>query len=138
MRKTMSALAAGVLLAGCVGIDDRRPVGVGVVIGGAPPAPVHGGGPPPWAPAHGRRAHEAQRYYYYPASSVYYSVATGSYFYLNGGGWQVGVSLPTAVVINPVDYVTVELDTDRPYLYYDEHRARFKGRRDHGHGHGGR
>ena len=141
MRKMILVVATGALLAGCM-LDDRRPVGVGVAIGGAP-APVPVGGPPPWAPAHGRRA-QVQRYYYYPSAGVYYNVATSSYFYLNGGAWQVGISLPTTVVIDPSAYVSLELDTDRPYLYYEEHRNKYRGwhRRKHesdheeGHGHG--
>jgi len=142
MKKMITAIMAivtGTLLAGCI-LDDRRPVGVGVVVGGAP-APVAVGGPPPWAPAHGHRA-QVQRYYYYPASGVYYNVATSSYFYMSGGAWQVGVSLPTTMVIDPGAYVSLELDTDRPYLYYDEHRNKFRGWRGRGdgpgrgHGHG--
>lgn len=147
MKKVMLVIVASTMLAGCM-LDERRPIGVGVAIGGAP-APVQVGGPPPWAPAYGRRAH-GYRYYYYPESGVYYNVATSSYFYLNGGAWQVGVSLPTAVVINPSAYVSLDLDTDRPYLYYEEHRNKYRGwhgrsheseheyegGHEHGHGHG--
>jgi hypothetical protein len=124
--------------------DERRPIGVGVAVGGAPipappvvaaPPPMPVGGPPPWAPAHGRRA-QLYRYYYYPAAGVYYSVGTGSYFYMSGGGWQIGVSLPSTMVIDPNAYVALELDTDRPYLYYDEHRAKYAGWDGNGHGHG--
>ncbi|MGH8807798.1 MAG: hypothetical protein ACREX0_07970, partial [Noviherbaspirillum sp.] len=38
--------------------------------------------PPPWAPAHGRRAKEAreQRYVYYPAQQVYYAPEQKAWF----------------------------------------------------------
>ncbi len=137
MKKLILTIATGAVLTGCM-FDDRRPVGVGVAIGGAPapvPAPVPVGGPPPWAPAHGRRA-QLYQYYYYPAAGVYFNVATGSYFYMNGGSWQVGMSLPSTVVIDPGAYVSLQLDTDRPYLYYDQHRAKYKGWRGNGNGHG--
>ena len=123
-------------LAGCV--DGRNPnVGVGVAIGGNAPPPIIAsgpqGGPPPWAPAHGRRAREARyRYYYYPSSGVYVNIQTGSYFYLNGGNWQVAMSLPSTVILDTNNYVSLELETDRPYLYYESHKAKYRG---HGHGH---
>lgn len=135
MKRMVLIITASLLAAGCAA-DGRQPnVGVGVSIGGSAPPPVvaqpvpKGGGPPPWAPAHGRRAKEAvYRYYYYPSTGVYFNVATGSYFYLNGGSWQVAMSLPSTVVIDANNYVSVELDTDRPYLYYEEHRVKYKGK----------
>jgi hypothetical protein len=86
------------------------------------------GGPPPWAPAHGRRAKEAFRYsyYYYPAAGVYFNVSTRTYFYLNGGTWQVSATLPPAVLLDAGDYVSLELDTDKPYQYYAEHKTKYK------------
>lgn len=139
MKRIGFAFAALIpLLTGCAGDHGRGPsVGVGVAIGGSAPAPAPGGGPPPWAPAHGRRAKEAAyRYYYYPAAGVYYNVATRSYFYLNGGTWQVAMSLPSGLVIDASDYVSLELNTDRPYLYYEEHKVKFKGKHGRGHGKG--
>jgi len=81
---------------------------------------------------------EAQyRYYYYPASGVYMNVSTGSYFYLNGGTWQVAMTLPSTVVLDTSNYVSLELETDRPYLYYEEHKVKYKGHgRSPGNGHG--
>ena len=134
MKKLLLAAIGTVLLVGCT-TDGRKPnVGVGVSIGGSPPPPVvvealRGGGPPPWSPAHGRRAKEARvQYHYYPSSGVYVNVSTGSYFYMNGGSWQVSTTLPSAVVLDRGDYVSLELETDRPYLFYDEHRGKFKGK----------
>ena len=117
------------ILSGCVVVDDRKPNG---------PVMKTGGGPPPWAPAHGRRAKEAAAYtyYYYPSAGVYFSVATGSYFYSTGGSWQVATSLPSTIVVNSGDYVTLELETDKPYLYYNEHKVKYKMKRNNGRGKG--
>jgi hypothetical protein len=141
--KRLVLIGIGVLmLAGCA-TDGRHPnIGVGVSVGKSAPPPVIAeaprGGPPPWAPAHGRRAKAAQyRYYYYPASGVYMNVTTGSYFYLNGGAWQVAMTLPATVVLDTGNYISLELETDRPYLYYGEHKIKYKGPgRAKGHGHG--
>lgn len=141
----LMGIGALILLIGCA-TDGRSPnVGVGVSIGGnAPPPVVAGtpkGGPPPWAPAHGRRAKEGlYRYYYYPASGVYFNVGTGSYFYLNGGTWQVAMTLPSTLILDSNNYVSLELETDKPYLYYEEHKVKFRGHgnsksRGRGHGH---
>lgn len=137
MKKMLLSGVGMLMLAGCVA-DGRYPnVGVGVSVGGGAPPPVvveaPRGGPPPWAPAHGRRGMEARyRYYYYPSSGVYFNIATGSYFYMNGGNWQMTMSLPTTVILDRGDYVSLELETDQPYRFYDEHRVKFRG---HGHGH---
>lgn len=147
--KKFLLLGFGVLfLTGCSVHGHGPRVGLGVSMGGpppvvvAPPAP----GPPVWAPAHGRRAMGAHRYYYYPASDVYFNVSTGSYFYMNGGNWQMAMSLPSALVIDSGNYISLDLDTDRPYLFYDEHRVKYKGHKfkgnkhfkKHGKGHGHR
>jgi hypothetical protein len=116
MRKAVLSICAVLLLSGCVVADDRR--GDGPVI--------KSGGPPPWAPAHGRRAKAAYRYYYYPAAGVYFNVSTRTYFYPNGGTWQVSATLPPAVVIDAGDYVSLQLETEKPYLYYAEHKTKYK------------
>jgi len=138
MTKKLLLTGIGILtLVGCA-TDGRNPnVGVGVSVGGGAPPPViveePRGGPPPWAPAHGRRAKEARyRYYYYPASGVYVNVSTGSYFYMNGSTWQVAMTLPSTVVLDKSNYVSLELETDTPYLFYEEHKVKYKG---HGRSH---
>jgi hypothetical protein len=65
------------------------------------------------------------------------NVTTGSYFYMNGGNWQVAMTLPSALVLDTSNYVSMELETDRPYLYYEEHKVKYKGHgRSQGNGHG--
>ncbi len=143
MKNLILVIATGALLTGCM-LDARRPIGVGVGIGAAPaPMPVPVGGPPPLGPVYGAPA-PLYQYYYYPSAGVYFNVATGAYFYMNGGAWQMGMSLPPNMVIDPGAYVSLQLNTDRPYLYYDQHRAQYMGWRgheheyegEHGHGHG--
>ena len=145
MKRTLLLTGLGALmLAGCATDGPSPHVGVGVSVGGSAPPPVivesPRGGPPPWAPAHGRRAQEAQyRYYYhyYPASGVYMNVSTGGYFYLSDGTWQGAMTLPSTVMLDTSNYVSLELETDRPYLYYDEHKIKYKEHgRSRGHGHG--
>lgn len=135
MNKLVLAAIALFLLGACAGTDEGRGPNVSIAIGGQ--APPRGGGPPPWAPAHGRRAKEAAyRYYYYPSAGVYFNISTRTYFYLNGGTWQVAATLPSSVLIDTGDYVSIELNTDKPYLYYDEHKIKFKGKKGRPHGKG--
>lgn len=75
-------------------------------------------GPPPWAPAHGHRA--KHRYRYYPESYVYYDSGRSVYFYYENGRWQVSVSLPSSIHIEVNDYVSLEMDTDKPYRYHTD------------------
>ena len=75
-------------------------------------------GPPDHAPAHGYRA--KHRYRYYPVTQVYYNIRRGSYIYYHNGRWEVSVSLPERIKININEYVTLEMDTDRPYTYHTD------------------
>jgi len=95
----------------------------GVVIG-SPASPFSKKpGPPPWAPAHGRRA--KYRYYYYPSHYVYYDTGRGVYFYLAGDGWRVSAHLPSDVQLEYADYVALELETDKPYDCFSEHKKKY-------------
>ena len=76
------------------------------------------GGPPPWAPAHGYRAKHTYRYY--PSSRVYYDRKRGLYFYYENGQWRVSVSLPSGIRVNVNNYITLEMDTDKPYEWDHE------------------
>ncbi len=103
--------------------------------------------PPPWAPAHGRRAKEVHeyRYVYYPAQQVYYAPEQQLWFWMGGGGWQVGVNLPVQYRTRTSSGVQVVLQSDRPYVkhtYVEEHygrpwREKHKHKEKHGK-HGGR
>jgi hypothetical protein len=82
---------------------------------GASPAQAD---PPPWAPAHGKRAKEAHayRYVYYPAQQVYYSPQEQVWFWMNGGNWQVGVNLPTSYRVQSGAGVSISLASRQPYV----------------------
>ena len=80
-------------------------------------------GPPAHAPAHGYRA--KHKYRYYPDSSVYHDTERGLYFYIKAGNWEVGASLPYELQMGLGEYVSLELDTDRPYTYHADHEKQY-------------
>ena len=47
------------------------------------------------------------------------------YFYYDSGHWRVSVSLPSGIRIEVEDYVTLEMETDRPYEYHAEVAKRY-------------
>jgi hypothetical protein len=95
----------------------------GVTVGSpAPPSPKKSG-PPPWAPAHGHRA--KYRYRYYPNHYVYYDVERRVYFYIEGEGWRVSAQLPRSIHIEYADYVTIEMETGKPYEYFYAHKKAY-------------
>ena len=95
---------------------------IGVMVGSGTYPEVYSAnkdaGPPPWAPAHGRRA--KYNYRYYPTSRVYYEEGSKVYFYYRDGQWHMSASIPVGIRINANDFVTLEMDTDRPYEYDDD------------------
>jgi len=119
-----AACISSILLNGCV------TTGGGVLFGwGDEPdvkEPAHfkkHGGPPPHAPAHGHRS--KYRYRYYPETSVYFNSSEGLYFYLKGGRWAMSASLPDYLKVNPGNSVSIEMDTDKPYIKYKEHKKKY-------------
>ena len=76
-------------------------------------------GPPAHAPAHGYRA--KHQYRYYSSCKVYHDTGRGLYFYLKGDNWEVGASLPSHLKEGLGEFVTIELDTDKPYVHNEEH-----------------
>jgi len=94
-----------------------------VITSPAPPPPASKSSPPPWAPAHGRRAKYAYRYY--PSYYVYYDVLRKVYFYIEGDGWRVSAQLPSRVHLGHANYVAIELETDKPFKYFSEHKKKY-------------
>ncbi|MDF1554315.1 MAG: hypothetical protein P1P84_14690 [Deferrisomatales bacterium] len=88
----------------------------------APPSSV-AKGPPPWAPAHGRRAKHDYRYY--PQAAVYRDDVRGLWFYYEDGKWTAGANLPVGIRIEVGAQVTVSMDTDTPYLHHDAVAERY-------------
>ncbi len=91
----------------------------------APPARHHGHGPPPHAPAWGYRAKQHYKYWYYPDAYVYFDVTRKVYFYLEGDNWRIAASLPRHYRTRLYGYVEIELDSDKPYVYFDKHRREY-------------
>jgi hypothetical protein len=128
MRKLpFAAIGLSVLAASVVAC--RR--GPRVVVGPAPPATGkvvvvegrRGGGPPPWAPAHGYRRKVAYRYY--PTLEIYFHLGRSEYFWLESGVWKVGVELPPAlrVEFGAATFVAVDLDGDHPGAFHAQVKA---------------
>jgi hypothetical protein len=80
-------------------------------------------GPPDHAKAHGYRAKHTYRYY--PEAQAYYDIDSQAYFYLEGDNWQVSVSLPISLKAKLGDYVTIGMDSDKPYTQFEEHRTSY-------------
>jgi len=79
-------------------------------------------GPPDHAPAHGYRA--KHQYRYYPDSDVYFDTARNVYFYIDKGGWRMAAALPGFIHL-PSGFVTLGMDSDKPYTYHHEHKAKY-------------
>lgn len=80
-------------------------------------------GPPAHAPAHGYRS--KHQYKYYPSASVYHDSDRGLYFYLSGSNWKVAASLPIDLKVRLGSSVRMELETEKPYIYNDQHRKQY-------------
>ena len=81
------------------------------------------GGPPAHAPAHGYRAKYTYRYY--PSASVYFDSSRKVYFWLQGDNWTMSASLPQHIRLTLGNCVTIDMDTDKPYTRFKEHKRRY-------------
>ena len=81
-------------------------------------------GPPQHAKAHGYRAKHTYRYY--PAANAYYDAERKTYFYLEGSQWRVGVSLPGNLSVSLGNYVTIGMDSEKPYTKHEEHKRQYR------------
>ena len=101
-------------LNGCKTTAGGIHIGWGEVVKSSPPA---------HAPAHGYRAKHAYRYY--PSSCVYFDASKKVYFYIEGDNWTTSVLLPQEIQLRLGSYVSIELDTDRPYVHFQEHKRKY-------------
>jgi len=76
--------------------------------------------PPDHAKAYGRRA--KYDYRYYPDAQVYFDIHRKVYFYLDGRGWKMSVTLPNKIKL--AGHVTIGMDTDKPYKDFKKHKAK--------------
>jgi hypothetical protein len=88
--------------------------------------------PPPWAPAYGYRAKQ-HHYVYYPRQEVYYAPETRLWFWLDGGRWRFGASLPPTYYVAGTPGVSVYLGSARPYYEHYTVVERYGGRHHHRH-----
>ncbi len=93
------------------------------VVSPGPPHHVHRVGPPPHAKAHGYRQHHTYRYY--PSSYVYFDSTRKIYFYMESGAWRTGASLPSSIRIDLNEAVSIEMDTDKPYVHFGAHKKKY-------------
>lgn len=115
------------LLGGCQS-NGRGGLGVGIVFQDnhhhTQSSP--GNGPPAHAPAHGRRHKQKYTYRYYPGAEIYFSPASGLYFYYSDSEWRSTVKLSGELKADlGSSYVTLDMDTDKPYKHHKEHVEKY-------------
>ena len=79
-------------------------------------------GPPP----HAHYSPYYYDYYYYPSVQVYFQFTTGYYFYRDGGLWRKTRVLPRRISISAFERVKIKIESDRPYLKFQEHGRKYK------------
>ena len=67
-------------------------------------------------------------YRYYPLCAVYYDTNRKLYYYLQDGSWKIFSYLPRNFNRNLDYYVKLNMDTDKPYIYFDNHIRQFPPR----------
>lgn len=85
-----------------------------------------GGGPPPWAPAHGYRA--KTRYVYFKDHDVYYDHTRGVYISISNGKWVVSAKIPTK--LSGIDLaiaakIDLDFDGDEPQRDHANHKKKY-------------
>jgi hypothetical protein len=78
---------------------------------------------------HTCRRHSIRRYQYFPSVRVYHDAERGLYFFLQGTEWRIAVALPSELRLQLRYYVTLEMDSDKPYLYNDQHEQQYPAER---------
>jgi hypothetical protein len=81
------------------------------------------GDPYPWSPAHSYRA--KHHYRYYPSFSLYFDIDRNLYFYHEGGKWKRGKSYPHGLQQRDGGFVSIDMDTDKPYKWHSDVEKRY-------------
>lgn len=88
-----------------------------------PPADMAKGGPYPWTRASGP-VKGRNTYRFYPSQNTYFDPATGTYSYVEDGGWRQSKYPPERLKNAPnAASMDVSTDSNKPYLYNRSHRA---------------
>lgn len=86
-----------------------------------------GGGPPPWAPAHGYRAQT--QHIYFPSLNIYFDLHRNLYYFLSGNRWIASPRLPIGIplpVLQMAPKVQLNVVTPTPFRFNDQHRVTYK------------
>ena len=75
--------------------------------------------PPP------RVRHSLYLYHYYPYAEVYFDNSRGLYFYLSDNVWLSAPVLPPHIHIDIDNYISLELDSPRPYIHHRDTVRRY-------------
>jgi len=46
-------------------------------------------------------------------------------FILKGPNWRISASLPHAIQVGLGEHVVLEMEADKPYIHYDEHKHKY-------------
>jgi hypothetical protein len=65
------------------------------------------------------------QYRYYPAEEVYFDPGRQVFFYLDGPNWRMGASLPGSLRTNLTHFVHIEMEHEKPYLAFEDHKAKY-------------
>lgn len=84
-------------------------------------------GPPPYYHYHPH----AYDYYYYPRAQVYFHFTTGIYYYRDGGVWVTAKILPQHIHLDATNRVRIRVESDRPYIRFNEHNRIYKPQPDY-------
>ena len=79
-------------------------------------------------PSHSHYYPHYYDYYYYPSIQVYFHFTTGLYHYRDGGIWKKSRVLPPHIRIYARDRVKIQIESDKPYLKFPEHKRIYKPR----------
>lgn len=86
-----------------------------------------GGGPPPWAPAHGYRA--KTRHIFFPEFNIYFDIIKGVYIHQDGPRWITTPKVP--IVLKGIDLkkkkqIELDLNVDNPHKFNSDHKVKYK------------
>lgn len=130
LKTLLAAIVVASLLSGCF-VAAHGPYGHAGI--SAAPSSQAQSGPPSHAKAYGHRA--KYHYHYYPDSYLYFDINRSLYFYLENGSWTMAATLPSRLHVSLGDRVSLEMDIDRPYVKYDDHREKYPGKKHKGEKH---
>ena len=81
---------------------------------------------PYYGPPHHHYHPHYYDYYYYPYTQVYFHFTTGIYYYREGGVWVTAKILPPHIHIDATHRVRIRVESDRPYIKFNEHIRIYK------------